>query len=130
MKGGKCIYHDYMYKLETLIPEFNKYNICYKVLKPSMFGKLSQTQNGKFFTVYLSDLRKVPKLSLKALDCLFSGSSIPVIGEKQIGSSYFRYGCYRGYYILNPNNEYVKDIRGTYKPNWIPDVNWQEIFQL
>lgn len=120
-------FEDYMYKLSVLLPELAHCGLCYKILRPSMWGKFSELQNGKFITIYLT---KIPKFSKKILNLIFAENyTFPVIGEKREGSCYFRYGAYKGKVVYNPYlNIYETDKRGSYKPDFIKDENWKELF--
>lgn len=118
---------DYCYKLSILIPALKKAGVCYKVLRPSMYGKQGTLQHGKFITIYLD---RLPKLSEQAKEVIFCGTSYPVQGEKKIGgSAYVRYGSFTGHHVwCDQTQSWWPDVRGQYKPSFVADPDWATLF--
>lgn len=90
---------DYYNICSVLLPEFDKNNISYKMVKPERFEhQINSNQKGKAITVYLTPSFNINNFSPNVINCLFNNSKEQVVprGDKLIGGRTFaRYGCFR-----------------------------------
>ncbi|MGH8501770.1 MAG: hypothetical protein ACREVE_04735 [Gammaproteobacteria bacterium] len=123
-------------QIAEVLPKLRQMNIYHKVVLSRdklVLLEGSDTQAGKFITIYPKDVEEAKRI-VKMLDEALAGRGLAgtvIKGEKAVGSSglvYARYGEFKdGHEIINPNTgEPETGLRGNkYKPDWIDDP-WDE----
>lgn len=106
---------DYERLLETMLPEFDKLGVAYKVTRPSELDKLNSGQQiGKAVTIYPTPAFDINRFSPE-LRNLLGEDGIQPIGDAQIsGRIYARYGKFRGentHDLSAPDGKIVPDPR-------------------
>ena len=124
---------DYERLLNAVLPEFQKHNIAFKVVRPDVFDQLMQsTQAGKAITVYPTPDFDINRFSPELRSVLFEEGICPQ-GDAQIaGRICARYGQFRrAPGLITHSGTFQQDLRGVaVKPDFVQENSPQEILNF